>query len=144
MSSRSQTCPWYFLIKSLNRACPNAKSLVPIGLAADARGALPVSGMVGCTLTGNDLLLGLVTGEGRARDAVEDNVGLAREDDTTAGTEVDLIPAGEGRVVGGVDDDDDDEDFQSFVLTKGDLAFVVRNTGVAGFFDPASFVADGC
>jgi len=141
MSSRSQTCPWYFLIKSLNRACPNAKSLVPIGLAADARGALSVSGMVECTLTGNDLLLGLVTGEGRARDAVEDNVGLAREDDTTAGTEVDLIPAEEGRVVGGVYDD---EDFQSFVLTKGDLAFVVRNTGVAGFFDPASFVADGC
>lgn len=88
-------CPWYLLINSRNLACPKASS--PFGAGVDlvsgsdrpsADGS--VSATVGRSLLPN-FVLSIKGGDGRARDAVEDNIGVASDEDSIAGTEVDLI-----------------------------------------------------
>ena len=104
------TCPWYLLISSLSRACPKAYSDLPGGepgdFAADAStpfaevdvdvcsgDTLPSDRDAASATTGGSLSLFRSTraGDGRASDAVDESIGVAVDDDTTAGTDGDLI-----------------------------------------------------
>lgn len=71
-------------MSSLKRACPNASSFLGGDLGSDPLLLIScVSEIVG----ENEVGLGLSFGEGRARDAVVDSIGVASDDDSTAGTD---------------------------------------------------------
>lgn len=91
--------PWYFLIKSRSLAWPKAKSPADVDLASTTLAVVlgaPTPSDLASNIAVGTFAACLVlygkgeVGGGRASDAVDDSMGVACDDDITAGTEEDL------------------------------------------------------